>query len=407
MLYKLDKKFLSDIRKRTTIILLLCVLIALALTVFVLSQSNVKTPIIIFSMAFSGIIGGFVLYFTLYRKKPIEKLDWLVKVENGLVTVNNNDSPISFDITSITGIEVLKDLHGNILRIRTKGQHPQTFTRFIENLSLLLAEISVELDAQKISEKKISLIGNWVSGIFTLIIIGIIYWYQTKSSSAIIRIVFDNIIPFFGGILLLIIPHGQNPFIKKKRKTLLAVLLILMSVGGSIFELNRYFHERKISLGADTVIVFPEIPKSSSKDYDVLTLQTHFSENNDVTCVVDVLSFKQTLSESQASEFMANFLEKFINDKEQTVLADDDTEKGKMLTLMNHDKSYTIIMIERMDNSRIIALRVESDSLENLHSRKVEKFLKYRHAPGPVSIGLPGTANMWVRLWCCPNWVLS
>ncbi len=104
---------------------------------------------------------------------------------------------------------------------------------------------------------------------------------------------------------------------------------------------------------------------------------------------------------------MANFLKKFINDKDQTVLVDNNTEKGKMLTLINYDKSYTIIIIERINNSQIIALRVESDSLENLHSRKVEKFLKYRHTPRPVSIALPRTANMWVRLWLCPNWVLS
>ena len=351
-------------------------IITLVITGIALRMAGFQMWIVTVSAATTILIAGLIFYLVIFRKRPIEKLDWLVRVENGNITLNDKQDQISINLQSLSQVVVKKTYNGEIVRIDLIGSGKNSISYFTEDLQSIVNELSEFIDESKIEYSEISRFAVWISGALTAAAVALLYWLRITSYSAILRIVLEPLLPIGGGIFLLVLPYGQNPFLRRKRKNVLAILLITFFSAEMVFELHSHLQERRVEIDSNLTIVFPEVPERKSNEHENVTLETYFSSHKENRYVADILTFKRSLTHEEMEEVISEFVENYTSQNVYSVreFQIDNGEYRYLLSIA--DQTYMALVIDALSDSVILIRRAESSSEMKLKRRWVRKYME-------------------------------
>ena len=154
-----------------------------------------------------------------------------VKLDVSGLSMTYNQKTLRLETNQIQKVEVLRNARKELIRIRFLSDPQIDITRIISNINGLLMELKLHFPGLVIEEKNSSRAKTILTWFLSFSVLLVIYLFRFITQSAIIRAILDGAIPFIAGVYLLLLRPSKNPYFSKGKKTILAVFLLVISLG--------------------------------------------------------------------------------------------------------------------------------------------------------------------------------
>lgn len=325
----------QKVRKKTSIWLLLAYLLGISLSAYTLVKYNTTVSIIIISISTTTIIFFTIVFLMIYRKKITEDKTVISINENSIKFITDKEQN-EIDFSEIKNIKILKNKHGKILNVTLYANKVYIIPSFTEKLEELLETILTNVNISIVKEKSNNISINILVSIVTVIVFVTIYLLKNVLSGSVTSIILDQIIPFSGGvILLLLIKLEKIPNIKKFHYVI-SVGLILLSVLQIALKLSS-IENYEIQITENYKITFPVEPAIKNSDIDDVKLTSYSCSTPNASYLIEVYDFSMMSISDNETYFES--------------LAKDYTQKinGKMVKLEINDNQMSL-EIEKSNN---------------------------------------------------------